>query len=75
MKKHYFLALMASVVCGMSVQAQQVTSQSGPQLGIQIQAESLSNPTLVQNPVSLLRSAGTNQIDSVIRTDGNGAKM
>lgn len=74
MKKHYILALMASVVCGMSAEAQQVTSQSEPQLGIQIQAESLSNPTLVQNPVSLLRSTGTNQIDSVIRTDGNGAK-
>ena len=73
MKKHYILAFVASVVCGMSAQAQE-SVQSVPRNHIQIQAASLAASPLVQEPSSFLRSGTTNQLDSVIRTDGNGAK-
>lgn len=72
MKKHYFLALMASIVCGMSVQAQVSVQPVKPQNN-RLQVEKAGIPTLVQEPGSQLRSGLTYQLDSVVRTNNRGA--
>lgn len=74
MKKHYILALMASVVCGMSVQAQESVQPVQSQKG-RSQIERSEIPPLVQKTGSLLRSGATNLADSLIRADGNGVNM
>ena len=74
MKKHYILALMASVVCGMSVQAQESVQPVQPQKD-RLQIERSEIPPLVQKTGSLLRSGATNLADSLIRADGNGVNM
>ena len=74
MKKHYILALMASVVCGMSVQAQESVQPVQPQKD-RLQIERSEIPPLVQKTGSLLRSGATNLADSLIRADGNGVYM
>ena len=73
MKKHYFLAVMASVVCGMSVQAQESVQPVQPQKD-RLQIERSEIPPFVQKPGSLLRSSTTDQVDSIIRTDRNDVK-
>ena len=72
MKKHYFLALMASIVCGMSAQAQVSVQPVKPQNN-RSQVEKAGIPTLVQEPGSQLRSGLTYQLDSVVRTNNRGA--
>ena len=72
MKKHYFLALMASIVCGMSAQAQVSVQPVKPQNN-RLQVEKAGIPTLVQEPGSQLRSGLTYQLDSVVRTNNRNA--
>ena len=77
MKKRYFLALAASVVCGMSVEAQvPMKVCQEPQDGLKVQTANPNavNP-LLKKSTSLLRSTDTALPDSVITTDGNGVNI
>ena len=71
MKKHYILALVASVVCGMSAQAQMQVRSAQPQ-SIKVQLE--RSDAQVKKSGSLLRSGEAQQLpDSIIVTDADGA--
>ena len=63
---------MASIVCGMSAQAQVSVQPVKPQNN-RLQVEKAGIPTLVQEPGSQLRSGLTYQLDSVVRTNNRGA--
>ena len=63
---------MASIVCGMSAQAQVSVQPVKPQKN-RLQVEKAGIPTLVQEPGSQLRSGLTYQLDSVVRTNNRGA--
>lgn len=74
MKKQYLLALMASVVCGMSAQAQTVTHQAAAKNDLQAEKAN-AGQVITPTSSSLLRSTTTILCDSVVRTDGTGTKM
>ena len=71
MRKQYLLALMASVVCGMSAEAQVMNHPAAARKDFRTEAARLLSQKR-EAPANLLRSASALRIDSVIRTNANG---